>query len=256
MAKRPAHANPQAKARSSRPGSYQNASRETLPLGLSQHCEIVDGGLVKFRRGGIMVEPFSVGGLVALALSTATEAVVKGTVEEATKDAYNALKEKLSRLSSSDVEALERSPKAVGRQVTIAEIVDAQPKDEQELLRLLAQALAAAMDKRISPDDFIIQKTWKAGIFKREDKAFVITFSHLNEHHRLECNISSFSFSHPVELDGTEIFRFRWTGKQTVSFTTGDNYDEFQLRFNVSTFLMRISKIELSAENKLILQLS
>ena len=105
-----------------------------------------------------MVEPITVGSLVALALSAATEAVVKGTVEEATKDAYHALKQKLSQLAFGDVQALEKSPSSISKQFVVAEIIDAQSKDNRESLRILAEALIIALNKHLSADDLVVSK--------------------------------------------------------------------------------------------------
>jgi hypothetical protein len=54
-----------------------------------------------------MVDPVTVGSLVAGALSMTAEAVLKGTVGEAVKDGYKALKEKVSHWASGEVTALE-----------------------------------------------------------------------------------------------------------------------------------------------------
>jgi hypothetical protein len=54
-----------------------------------------------------MVDPVTVGSLVAGALSMTAEEVLKGAVGEAVKDGYKALKEKVSHWASGEVTALE-----------------------------------------------------------------------------------------------------------------------------------------------------
>jgi hypothetical protein len=92
-----------------------------------------------------MVDPVTVGSLVAGALSMAGEALLKGAVGEAVKDGYQALKEKVSHCASSDVTELEKAPSSATRQAVIAEIVDAQSEDDRKLLRDLAEALVAKL---------------------------------------------------------------------------------------------------------------
>jgi hypothetical protein len=94
-----------------------------------------------------MPDPVTLGALVAAALSMAGEATLKGAVGEAVKDAYKALREKVSHWALSDVEALEQTPTSTTRQAVIAEIVDARPRDDQEPLRALAETLVAAVKK-------------------------------------------------------------------------------------------------------------
>lgn len=87
----------------------------------------------------------TVGSLVAEALGMAAGAALKGAVGEAVKDGYKALKEKVSYWASGEVAALEQTPGSVGRQTVIAEIIDAQPEDDQSSVRVLAEALVAAL---------------------------------------------------------------------------------------------------------------
>jgi hypothetical protein len=92
-----------------------------------------------------MVGAFTVGALVVEALSMAAEAVLKGAAGEAVKDGYKALKEKVSRWASGDVKELEKTPSSAARQAMIAEIIDAQPEEDQRSLRDLAEALVAKL---------------------------------------------------------------------------------------------------------------
>lgn len=97
-----------------------------------------------------MPDLVTLGTLVTTALSMAGEAMLKGAVGEAVKDAYKSLKEKVSHWASNDVEALEKAPTSATRQAVIAEIIDVRPNDEQELLRVLAETLVAGL-KSVAP---------------------------------------------------------------------------------------------------------
>jgi hypothetical protein len=86
-----------------------------------------------------------IGTLVATALSMAADAALKGAVGEAFKDAYKALKEQVAQWAAGDVEALAKTPTSASRQGVIAEIVDAQPQDDQDAVRALAETLVARL---------------------------------------------------------------------------------------------------------------
>ena len=94
-----------------------------------------------------MADPVTVGSLVVGVLSMAAEAVLKGAVGEAVKDGYKALKEKVSRWASGDVEELEKTPRSAARKAIIAEIIDAQSEEDQISVRDLAEALVAKLKK-------------------------------------------------------------------------------------------------------------
>jgi hypothetical protein len=173
-----------------------------------------------------MIDPISVGSLVALVLSTATEAVAKGVVEDATKYAYKALKEKLSQLGSAEVDALETSPGSIGRQLVVAELVDAQPKDAQESLYNLAGELAAALKKQI-PDSALL---WRAELLKNVPCRFVVVFSSLKEQHRIELNTEE--FSQRILLDGNIIKRFsNSVGRKNINFKLDNHANKFQFTY-------------------------
>ena|ERR1043166_2167329 len=97
-----------------------------------------------------MAEPITIGALVASALAMAGEAALKGTVGEAVKDAYKALKEHVARWAGGDVETLEKAPTSAGRQAVVAEAIDGRPTEEQAPLRALAEQLIAEL-KRHGP---------------------------------------------------------------------------------------------------------
>jgi hypothetical protein len=95
-----------------------------------------------------VADPITIGAIVAGALRLGAEAVVKSAVGEAVKDAYGALKNKISEWAASDVAALERQPDSSARQAVIAEVVDSQSPADRELLRSLVQALTLELEKQ------------------------------------------------------------------------------------------------------------
>jgi hypothetical protein len=92
-----------------------------------------------------MVDPVTVGALVASALGLAGETLVKGAVGEAVKDSYKALKSKIARWAGDDVEALEKAPTSMARQAVVAEIIDAQRPEDVAEVSTLAEPLIAAL---------------------------------------------------------------------------------------------------------------
>jgi hypothetical protein len=94
-----------------------------------------------------MSDPVTIGGMVSLVLSIASEAALKGAVGEAAKDAYKALKQKIVHWAAGDVEALERNPNSAARRAVIAESIDELPDDEKISVKILATELAEAMKK-------------------------------------------------------------------------------------------------------------
>jgi hypothetical protein len=94
-----------------------------------------------------MSDPVTIGAMASLVLSMASEAALKGAVGEAAKDAYNALKHKIARWASGDVEALEKNPNSAARRAVIAETIDEQPDDEKTSIKKLAIELAGALKK-------------------------------------------------------------------------------------------------------------
>jgi hypothetical protein len=98
--------------------------------------------------GAAMPDPITVGLLVGWALKLGAEAVVKSAVGEAVKDAYAALKNKLSVWAGGDVAALEKQPNSSARQAVITEIVDSLSAADQASLRSLAQVLTNELEKQ------------------------------------------------------------------------------------------------------------
>lgn len=92
-----------------------------------------------------MVDPATVGSLVAGALSMAADAALKGAVGEAVKDGYKVLKGKISHWASDEVAMLEAAPSSKGKQLAVAEIIDAQSDDDRAALRVLAETLVTRL---------------------------------------------------------------------------------------------------------------
>jgi hypothetical protein len=95
-----------------------------------------------------MPDPVTLGGLAVLALSMTAEAMLKGTVGEAAKEAYHALKDKIAQWAASDIAALELTPDSARRQAVIAEEIERQTPDDQANIRSLAIALMDELEKR------------------------------------------------------------------------------------------------------------
>src|SRR5262245_31690155 len=89
-----------------------------------------------------MADPVTIGTLVAGALGMAGEAIFKGAVGEAAKDAYKALKAKVSAWAAGDVTELTTPPQSDTRKAVMARAVHQLPAADQESLRQLAHALA------------------------------------------------------------------------------------------------------------------
>jgi hypothetical protein len=92
-----------------------------------------------------MAEPVTVGALVAWALSLGAEAIVKGALGEAAKDAYKALKTRVATWVAGDVGELEKTPTSNTRKAVIAEAVDQLSPEDQQALRDLAQTLTGKL---------------------------------------------------------------------------------------------------------------
>ena len=92
-----------------------------------------------------MPDPLTIGVLAASAISTAVEALVKTGVGEAVKDAYKALRDKVSHWASGEVATLEAAPASKGKQLAVAEIIDAQSEDDKKALRALTETLLARL---------------------------------------------------------------------------------------------------------------
>jgi hypothetical protein len=98
------------------------------------------------------MDPITIGAFVSTALGIAGEAIVNGTAELAVKDAYAALKTKISSwVSGDDVAALEKSPTSAARQAVIAEAVDALPEADKAAVLPLAHTVADKLKESKGP---------------------------------------------------------------------------------------------------------
>jgi hypothetical protein len=106
-----------------------------------------------------MTDPVTIGTLAASTLAMASDEAVKGSVGEAVKDAYKALKNKIAQWAGTGVDALEKAPASAARQSVVAEAVDGQSPEEQALVKALAAELVAALkSERGSPVGLDISK--------------------------------------------------------------------------------------------------
>lgn len=92
-----------------------------------------------------MTDPLTIGGFVASVIAIAAPEAIKSAVGESVKDAYKALKKKLWPCASTEVATLEGAPGSKGKQLAVAEVIDAQPNDEQATLLALAEILVATL---------------------------------------------------------------------------------------------------------------
>jgi hypothetical protein len=97
-----------------------------------------------------MADPVTIGTLGALALSTAAEALVKGAVGEAVKDAYQGLKSLLTKRAAPDISALEENPKSAARQAVVGELIDGLPRGDLDEVAALVQRLTTALQSAAS----------------------------------------------------------------------------------------------------------
>jgi hypothetical protein len=91
------------------------------------------------------MEPITIGAAAASVLGMAGEALLKGGVGEAAKDAYKALKQKVAAWAHRDVEELEQTPASTARRNVVAEVIDAQPGPDREMVKILAERLIALL---------------------------------------------------------------------------------------------------------------
>ncbi len=198
-----------------------------------------------------MSDPITVGSLVALAVSTAVQELTKGIAADATKVAYNALKEALSTTAGSEVEALEKAPNSTGRQMVLAELVNAQSKNEKKSLRELAEALAAAMNQDVTFDEEGAK--WKGTLHERTKHSFTILFSRGTETHRVEARYhkSFFGYNNVIIVDGIGVDGFDWPGRKSFSFYAGNT--KFVLKLACS-FSGEYGDVELWADSQLALR--
>jgi hypothetical protein len=95
-----------------------------------------------------MPDPLTIGALTASAITIAVEQLVKTSVGEAVKDAYKALRDKVAHWASGEVATLEAAPSSKGKQLAVAEIIDAQPEEDKRALKVLTETLLAKLKER------------------------------------------------------------------------------------------------------------
>jgi hypothetical protein len=88
-----------------------------------------------------MPDPLTIGALTASAIAMAFEQLVKTGVGEAVKDAYKALRDKVAHWASGEVATLEAAPSSKGKQLAVAEIIDAQSEEDKQALKALTETL-------------------------------------------------------------------------------------------------------------------
>jgi len=86
----------------------------------------------------------TVGAFVVSVLTKAAEAGFGEAAKSAAKDAYEALKARLSPSAGSKVVTLEAAPDSEKTQNALIEIIDRQSQQERDALRVLAEALIDA----------------------------------------------------------------------------------------------------------------
>ena len=95
-----------------------------------------------------MVDPVTAGTFAVAALATAWDAVLKGVAGEAAKGLYNLAKAEIALWSApGDIARLEEKPADRGRQISVADAIDAQPPERQAAVEALARALLKAMQE-------------------------------------------------------------------------------------------------------------
>jgi hypothetical protein len=92
-----------------------------------------------------MPDPLTIGALAASALAMAGPEVVKAAVGEAVKDAYKGLKDKVAHWASGEVATLEEAPGSKGKQLAVAEIIDARSDEDKQAMKVLAENLLAKL---------------------------------------------------------------------------------------------------------------
>jgi len=87
----------------------------------------------------------TIGALTASTIKMAVQELVKSGAGEAAKDAYRALKDKVAHWASNEVTTLEEAPGSKGKQLAVAEIIDAQSDEDKQALKVLAENLLAKL---------------------------------------------------------------------------------------------------------------
>lgn len=119
-----------------------------------------------------MSDPVTIGAFVVSVLTKAAEAGLGEAAKGAAKDAYEALKNKASQWAGREVVALEDAPDSPKRQNAVVEILDRQPEQELEALRVLARELIAELKKSGDPSvGLILRDLENATVHLKQTKA-------------------------------------------------------------------------------------
>lgn len=97
-----------------------------------------------------MDEYVSIGVVVAKAFAAVAGALIKGTMGEAAKDAYRALKSRISRHASSEIQTLETAPSSEDSRGAVADATDGLPKHAKEAIVALTNDLLCKMVSQTS----------------------------------------------------------------------------------------------------------
>lgn len=103
------------------------------------------------KSGDVVPDPITVGTIVMSALGAAGEAVVRGTVGEAAKDAYQALKARVTQLVGRNAADLASTTYTGISEPEVATAIDCLPRVEQEFLHDLVRALVRELREHTSP---------------------------------------------------------------------------------------------------------
>jgi hypothetical protein len=96
-----------------------------------------------------LADAVNLGMLAASALSLAAEAVLRGVVEETTKDRYEALRDKVAQWAARYVDALEKRPSSKARAAILSKVINSRAADDRAEVRALTAALLAALNSSL-----------------------------------------------------------------------------------------------------------
>jgi hypothetical protein len=94
-----------------------------------------------------MTDPVTVGTIAASVFAMASEALVKGAVGEAVKDAYAMLKANVVEWAADDAEALANAPRSPGRKAVLAEAIDERSGADRAAITQLVRVLADELER-------------------------------------------------------------------------------------------------------------
>jgi len=93
-----------------------------------------------------MIDPATIGSLIASILAIAGKEALKGTIGKAAKDAYKVLKWAVAQWAAApDIEALEKAPMSPRPRTAVAKAIDSHPASDKAAVSALAQRLVAEL---------------------------------------------------------------------------------------------------------------